>query len=114
MAMGSSLMIFQKCMKRTPILILQIWHRSCSLLKIINFRIANALAITSDDLDALYEAGVGFYWDENHRIKDDVRTAYEEVKKQISLERTRASWKHPKYSDDRHYMYTPETFRGLT
>lgn len=79
-----------------------------------NFRIANALAITSDDLDALYEAGVGFYWDENHRIKDDVRTAYEEVEKQISFERTRASWKHPKYSDDRHYMYTPETFRGLT
>ena len=48
-----------------------------------NFRVANALAITSDDLDALYEEGVGLYWDENHRIKDDVRTAYEEVEKQI-------------------------------
>lgn len=78
-----------------------------------DYRIANTLAITSDDLNRLYKDGVGRLWNVNHSVTDEARTAYDEVEKQIMIERTKANHEHPQKVNERGYVYTPETFKNL-
>lgn len=78
-----------------------------------DFRIANTLAITANDLESLYKQGVGELWDENHVVTPEARKAYEEVEKLIRIERTHTNWKRPRKVVDKDHVYIPGTFKGL-
>lgn len=78
-----------------------------------DYRIANTLAITVDDLEKLYKEGEGNLWDDKHNITQEAKAAYEEVEKQISIEKTKSNWLRPLNVDDRHFIYIPGTFKGL-
>lgn len=78
-----------------------------------NYRIANTLAITADDLETLFKEGEGKLWDNQHKITVEAKKAYDEVEKKISIEKTKSNWLRPQNVDDRHFIYIPGTFKGL-
>lgn len=78
-----------------------------------DFRIANTLGLTYNDLEQLYKVGEGRLWDKKHVVTETAKRAYDEVEKLRDIERTNNKWCKPTQVSDIDNMYIPETFRGL-